>query len=257
MVTGTMSDSESTSCVTGNIDCGDLVGRDEAGASGVGHGLHFACYWVDLESVPYTREIVYLEDQFGALEVELGWPWYFCRPTEKWHNEVLTPISNPDYHLAVCGLAYEGEPKEWFVEINNQFGTQRLTLWGPVALAVPTQEVEPWYHEPPVGLDHLLLYEVVEGPSVDGVVRLNDEFSYEEASVSVPVYYANPVRKTHDDQLTVIANPDAHVVFYSIHGEYLKVEVEVVNQFGRLTFDTSGPTHLAIVSEMLYYEPIS
>jgi len=122
---------------------------------------HFLGYWIT-EATP-LQAYVYLEDQFGALEAELGWPWYFCNPTEKWHNEVLTPVSNSDHHLTVYGLAYEEAPKEWFVEINNQFGSQQLTLWGPIALAVPTQKVEPWYHEPPVGLDHFLLYEVVEG----------------------------------------------------------------------------------------------
>jgi len=257
MVTGTVSNSDSASCVTGAIDCGNLVGLDEAGASGVGHSLHFTCYWVDQETVPYIREIVYLEDQFGALEAELGWPWYFCNPTEKWDNEVLTPISNPDHHLIVYSLAYQEEPKEWFVEINNQFGAQQLTLWGPIALAVPTQKVEPLYHEPPVGLDHFLLYEVAEGPPVDRVVQVNDEFGYEEVLVSVPVYFANPARKTHDYQVTAVVNPDAHVVLYSIQGEYFEAEVQVVNQFGGYTFHVSGPSHLAIVSEMVYYEPIS
>lgn len=257
MVTGTVSDSESTSCVTGTINCGDLVGRDEADLTDVGDSPHLACYWVDQETVPYIREIMYLEDQFGALEAELGWPWYFCNPTEKWHNEVLTPISSPDHHLTVYSLAYEEDPKEWFVEISNQFGTQELMVWGPIGLAIPTQKVEPLYHEPPVGLDHFLLYEVVGGPSVDAVVRLNDEFGYEEVLVSVPVYFANPVWKTHNDQVTAVVNPDAHVVFYSIDGGYFETEVQVVNQFGGSTFHVSGPGHLAIVSEMLYYEPVS
>jgi hypothetical protein len=233
-----------------------LVGRDEAAATGVGYNLHFACYWVDQEAVRYLWETVYLEDQFGAIEAEVGWPWYFCNPAEKWHDEVLTPISDPDHHLTVYSLAYEEEPGEWFVEIGNQFGTQQLSLWGPVALAVPTQKVEPWYHEPPVGLDHFLLYEVVEGSSVDAVVRLNDEFGYEEVLVSVPVYFANPAWKTHNDQVAAIADPDAHVVFYSIDGAYFEAEVQLVNQFGGDTFNVSGPSHLATVSEMLSYEPI-
>jgi len=257
MITGTVSNSDSASCVTGAINCGDLVGSDETAASGVGYSPHFACYRVDQETVPYIPEIVYLEDQFGALEAELGWPWYFCNPTEKWQNEVLSPIVNPDHHLTIYRLAYEKDPKEWFVEISNQFGTQELVVWGPVALAVPTQKVEPWYHEPPVGLDHFLLYEVVEGPSVDAVVRLDDEFGYEEVLVSVPVYFANPVWKTHNDQVTAIVNPDAHVVIYLVDGGYLETEVQVVNQFGGSTFHVSGPSDLAIVSDMLYYEPIS
>jgi hypothetical protein len=187
----------------------------------------------------------------------LGRPWYFCNPTEKWHDEVLTPISDPDHHLTVYSLAQQEEPKEWFVEISNQFGTQQLSLGGPVAVAVPTQMVGPSYHEPPIDLDHILLYEVVEGSSVDTAVRLSDEFGYEEVLVSVPVYFANPARKTHNDQVTDVVNTDAHAVFYSIHGGYFETDVQVVSQFGESTFHVSGPSHLAVVSEMLNYEAIS
>ncbi len=257
MVTGTVSNSDSASCVTGAINCGDLVGRDEADGTDADDSPHFACYRVDQETVPYIREIVYLEDQFGALEAELEWPWCFCNPTEKWHNEELAPVVSPDHHLTVYSLAYDKEPKEWFVEISNQFGTQELILWGPVALAAPTQKVEPWYHQPPVGLDHFLLYEVAEGPFIDAVVRVNDEFGYEEVTVSVPVYFANPVRKTHDNQVAAIIDPDAHMVVYSVDGGYLETEVQVVNQFGGYTLHVSGPSHLAVVSDMLYYEPSS
>jgi len=257
MLAGTVSNSDSASCVTGTVDCGDLVGRDEADATDVGQSRYFAGYWVDQETVSYIREIVYLEDQFGAVEAELGWPWYFCNPTEKWHNEVLTPIVDPDHHLTVYSLAYEKDPKEWFVETSNQFGTKELIVWGPIALAVPTQKVEPWYHEPPVGLNHFLLYEVVEGPSVDAVVRLNDELGYEEVMVGVPVYFANPVQKTHDNQVAAIVDPDAHLVVYSLDGEYLETEVQLVNQFGGSTFHVSGPSHLAVVSDILDYEPVS
>jgi hypothetical protein len=154
-------------------------------------------------------------------------------------------------------LGYEEDRNVWFVETDNQFGTQQLTLWGPIALAVPTQKVEPSYHEPPVGLDHFLLYEIVEGPPVDRVVEVSDEFGYQEIVVSVPVYFANPVWKTHNDQVTAVVNPDAHLVFYSMDGGYFETEVQAVNQFGGYTFRVSGASHLAVASDMLSYEPIS
>jgi hypothetical protein len=108
-----------------------------------------------------------------------------------------------------------------------------------------------------VSLDHFLLYEVVEGSSVDAIVRLNDEFGYEEVLVSVPVYFASPAWKTHNDQVAAVADPDAHTVFYSMDGGYFEAEVQLVNQFGGDTIKVSGPSHLATVSEMLSYEPIS
>jgi uncharacterized repeat protein (TIGR02543 family) len=221
----------------------------------------FACYMVYEAPVPYMvpyiREPVYLEDEFCAVEVEVQEAWYFCNPVEKEHNGVLTPISSPDHHFTAYGLAYGEELQEWSVAVDNQFGTQQLTVRGPVGLAVPTQKVEPWYHEPPVGLDHYLLYEVVEGRSVDVVVGLNDEFGSEEVLVTSPVLFANPVRKTHGGHVTEILNPEAHGVIYWIECQYFGTDVQIVNQFGEQTFQVWGPALVAIASEMLSYEAIS
>jgi hypothetical protein len=141
------------------------------------------------------------------------------------------------------------------VEISNQFGTQNLTVQGPVALAVPTQKEN---HAPPTGLDHFLLYQVMEGQSLDVVVDLNDQFaSNPEAMVYQPIFFANPVRKTHDQTITEIKNPDAHLVFYGIQtgGEYFSTEVDVVDQFGSQTLGVYGPVALAAPSEMISAAP--
>jgi DNA-binding cell septation regulator SpoVG len=168
---------------------------------------------------------------------------------------VLTPISNPDHHFTVYTLSYEGEPQTWQVEVDNQFGTQNLTVSGPIALAVPTQKES---HEPPVGLDHYLLYTVTYGTSVGEVVALNDQFGLEpEVLVFEPLFFANPVKKTHDGNVTDIVNPATHVVIYSIVGGYFERQVQVVNQFGEHALNVSGPGILAVPSEKLSYEPIS
>ena len=211
---------------------------------------HFKCYLT--EGVEFMGEAVYLEDQWGGVEAMVGWDWFFCNPVEMWHDEVVTPIWHPDHHLTLYGLEYEEEPQTWFVTVDNQFGTQELTVYGPIKLAVPTQKEG---HEPPVCLDHFLLYEVIEGPSVDVVVDLYDQFHDEpEVLVTWPVFFANPVRKTHDGEVTEIKNPEAHLVFYEILGGVFETDVQVVNQFGEQTFYLDDPAFLAVPSQKVSCE---
>ena len=101
---------------------------------------HFTGYWVDEATAPYIgEEGVYLEDQFCAVNATVEYALGFGNPAEKWHDQVLTPISNPDHHFTGYSLTYEGEPQTWQVEVKNQFGTQNLTVSGPLGLLVPTQ----------------------------------------------------------------------------------------------------------------------
>jgi hypothetical protein len=166
---------------------------------------------------------------------------------------VVTPISHPDYHLTMYSLSYEEEPQEWIVEVTNQFGTQQLVVSGPVGLAVPSQKAG---HEPPVGLDHYLLYTVSEGPSVEEVVSLNDEFGDNpQVYVYQPVMFASPVRKTHGGKVTEIVNPEVHGVIYTIEGGDSEEEVQVTNQFGEQTLSMYGPFGLAVPSQMRKLEP--
>jgi len=218
---------------------------------------HFKCYGAVDERGP-IGEVVYLEDQFGAVEAVVEEAGLFCNPVEKWHDEALTPIPNPHHHLTFYHIDYEEEPQTWQVEVDNQFGTQNLTVSGPVALAVPTQKVEPEYHQPPVGLDHFLLYHVIECPYVEVVVDLYDQFGYEpEVGVTAPLFFANPVRKTDDGGIvTEIQNPEAHLVFYGIEGGFFETEVQVVNQFGEQTLDVYAPTLLAVPSEKKSAKPV-
>jgi hypothetical protein len=216
---------------------------------------HFKWYLAD--SAESIDEVVYLEDQFCAIEATVGSAVGFGNPVEKVHGEVTTPISNPDHHLAGYEIYYEEEPQMWFVEVENQFGLQELTVSGPFGLAVPTQKEG---HQPPVGLDHYMVYTVVDGPSVDVSVSLQDEFDDElqESIVYAPMYFANPVKKTYGSEVTEILNPEDHLVFYYIDASF-SGEVDIVNQFGEQTldvytiFETGG---LAVPSEKIDWEKL-
>ena len=210
---------------------------------------HFKCYGVG-EEAP-TNKIVYLEDQFVARNATVGMAWYFCNPTEKLHDDVLTPMSNPDHHLMIYQLDYGTELQTRYVEVDNQFGLEELMVRGPVALAVPTHKVEPGNHEAPLRLDHYLLYEVLGGPHVEADVTLNDQFSGEpDAFVYEPVYLANPVLKEHDGVITEIVDEGAHLVFYriAVEDEPFSTQVQIDNQFGGETFDVLDPALLAVPS---------
>jgi len=214
---------------------------------------HFTAYIVDLQTAPYIGEVVYLEDQFVALNATVTYAGGFGNPAEKQHGQTLTPIWNPDHHLTVYDIVYEEDPQSWQVEVENQFGTQNLTVRGPVALAVPTQKEG---HRAPVGLDHFLLYDVMEDTSVEEYVGLEDQFGEQpEVMVSYPIIFANPVRKTHDGKVTEIRNPETHLVIYlisPIDGEHF---VRVSNQFGEQALDLYGPNYLGVPSEKLSAVP--
>jgi uncharacterized repeat protein (TIGR02543 family) len=210
---------------------------------------HFKCYGVAEEAT--AEKNVYLEDQFVAINATVGMAWYFCNPTEKLHNDVPTPISNPDHHLTLYTLEYEGEPQSWRVMVENQFqDDEELTVVGPVALAVPTQKEG---HNPPVCLDHYLLYEAY-GPSLSVSVELNDQFGDESVTVYEPALFANPARKTHDGEITEIQNPDEHLLFYYIEGEPFETQVQIDNQFGEQALNLTSPDILAVPSEKISWE---
>ncbi len=143
------------------------------------------------------------------------------------------------------------------MEVYNQFGLQELLVSDPVLLAVPTQKLEPGGHEPPVGLDHFLLYNVIGGEPMDVYVDLHDQFGYEEEVLVIePLYFANPVQKTHGT-VTPIQEPEAHLVFYGIVGGTFDSFVLVDNQFiaEPLQMGLSDPALLAVPSMKLFAEP--
>jgi hypothetical protein len=219
-------------------------------ANFVGPLDHFKWYFAD--GAEPISEVVYLEDQFGAFNATVGYAAGFGNPAEKQHGQNETPIYNPDHHLTAYYITCEEEPQTWFVEVENQFGLQNLTVYGPIALLLPTQKEG---HQPPVNLDHYLLYEVTEGEPVDETVTLQDQFDDEpqESLVYEPVYFANPVQKTYKGEVTEILDPEAHLVIYTIDASF-SGEVGVVNQFGEQTLDVYtyfGYGGLAVPSEKI------
>jgi hypothetical protein len=59
---------------------------------------HFKCY---LPTSTSPIPTVQLKDQFAANGAKVKTIWRLCNPTKKDHNGVITPITNPDTHLAI------------------------------------------------------------------------------------------------------------------------------------------------------------
>jgi hypothetical protein len=223
-------------------------------ANFVGPLDHFKVYNVNGET-PVGKNVT-LEDEFGAINVMVGAPALFANPTEKVRTQGTTNISNPDHHLTFYWIGYpEEEIRTYYVEVHNQFGTQNLTVWGPLLLAVPTQKEG---HAAPLSLDHFLVYMVQNGPSVDVAVGLNDEFGNDEkVMVEDAFMFANPVQKTVGTTVTPIEHPAEHLVFYEISGakQHSPSEVVILNQFNLETLtlgDLAGA--LGVPSQKITFE---
>jgi uncharacterized repeat protein (TIGR02543 family) len=219
---------------------------------------HFKCY--NVTGGGYIDKQVRLVDQFVNISATVGQAVLFANPTEKVLDEKQTPIWNPDHHFTFYSISYEGVPGYWTVNITNQFWgneTQTLLVEGPVALAVPTQKVEPQYHEAPLSLDHFLVYKVVSPLFIEQMADLTDEFGTDAAGVGEAVYFANPVQKTVGTTVTPIAHPDEHLVFYRLYfTETTAPGVMISNQFAQQqSLELMGPACLlGVPSQKLWFQ---
>ncbi len=202
---------------------------------------HFKTYWATWaeEPPPTFPAVVKLEDQFitawlgEPLNATVLEPVLFANPVNKIHGDFWTPVSNWNDHYTFYSLSYKETPPMWEVTFDNQFSVgepQTLYVSGPDYLAVPTKKGS---QDPPMGLDHFLLYKVIEAPPLDVDVFLRDQFIDQVVTVYGATYFANPVVKTYGDITTPINHPDDHLVFYSIDGgEFELLGLPIDNQFG-------------------------
>lgn len=194
---------------------------------------HFKSYNV-ADASPVGKNVS-LKDQFVNIQATVRQAMLFANPTTKVHMPPAMNISNPDHHLTFYWLNHTEYGRQWNVEVKNQFGTQLLTVGGPIALAVPTQKLVPGNHTQPVGLDHFLVYAVVNQVTVGVPVGLKDEFGDDpEVAVGEAIFFANPVEKTVPGAaVTPIMHPDEHLVFYKVTGSTAQppTMVQAVNQF--------------------------
>jgi hypothetical protein len=221
---------------------------------------HFKFYEVYGETAPYVGKDVELVDQFGAFNATVGYAVSFGNPVEKVHGDVITPIADGNRHYTLYDLEYEWEPQSWQVMVNNQFQDDvKLTVRGPVALAVPTEKIEADLGAPEC-LNHYLVYEVIETDSPEVGVTLKDQFipDGEDVVVWEPVLFGNPVQKTVDGVVTDIEKADEHLVFYRIElppgNTSIDQTIQIDNQFGPETLELTLRDTLAVPSQKISWE---
>jgi len=225
-------------------------------ANFVGPLDHFKCY--NVTDATSLEKSVSLKDQFIELDATVKEAAFFGNPTDKAYYQEETLISNADHHLTVYWITHEEYGRYWNVEVTNQFDDepQYLTVGGPVALAVPTQKLEPGGHEEPKCLDHYLVYAVVNDVFIEDYADLKDEFGNDvDAGVGEAVFFANPVQKTVGSEVTEITT-DEHLVFYKLYFTEAPCpsQVDVDNQFGPQTLYLGDPaTLLGVPSEKVAF----
>lgn len=206
-----------------------------------GFGLdHFKCYKSEAER-PIDEEVE-LKDQFNSGPAKVLKSLRFCTSVEKTHRGVVTSILDKDAHLEFYSIEAEGRTPS-LVEVSNQFGPgQKLEVGKALALAVPTQKIEPGNHPFPKKLDHFKCYEVF-GEHDGATVGLTDQFGKEPSLRAFePRLLCNPTEKVHKRRLTKIQNPMDHLVCYQLEGTRPLVDFSVVeNQFagGTLRLDAA------------------
>jgi hypothetical protein len=172
---------------------------------------HFKCYLPNATSTIPTQS-VQLSDQFSSNTARVRNIWRFCNPTMKNHVGVITPITNPDAHLALH-IASPQPLVNRQVVIRNQFGVSTIITGPAKFLAVPTQK-EP--HGPPFNLDHFNCYTATSGAAANAVVALGDQWFASEHKVGGPILFCNPVKKIHNKVVTPILHPRDHLTCYKI-----------------------------------------
>ncbi|MBI3477982.1 MAG: hypothetical protein HY010_19790 [Acidobacteria bacterium] len=212
---------------------------------------HFKCYLPTATSAIPVQPVV-LVDQFGTSAAKVGNIWRFCNPTVKDHNGIITPITNPDAHLALHKAA--GQPivtRE--VQIENQFGAQTIVTGQARFLAVPTQK-EP--HGPAFNLDHFNCYVVTNGNPINTKVGLTDQWFNSAHKVGKPFLFCNPVQKTHNGIVTPITHPKDHLTCYKMTVRPFDKTVQLHNQFGDPLFRSKQADMLCVPTTKLQWKVI-
>ena len=211
---------------------------------------HFKCY-IPIEATPVQPAPVQLLDQFGQFPAVVGNIFRLCNPTEKLHNDQLTPIKYPDDHLTLHQL----NPQPLIdrrVKIRNQFGEQVILTHEARFLAVPTQKSP---HGPPQKVNHFTCY-AAEGQDLNEPVGLKDQFFASKHRIRRPVLFCNPAQKWHAGMVSPVANPNDHLTCYAMtRVQYLR-DVDIRDQFGKFHLQTEYADMACVPTQKLAWEVI-
>jgi hypothetical protein len=212
---------------------------------------HFLFY--DIQPVQAGNRVL-LRGQFDdfPLPADLTAARWFANPVSKDEE----PILNRNHHLNAYEIFVESPEPRRIVQINNQFGPQRLLVDAPELLLVPAFKMEEGLG-PPEGLDHFKCYKVIESePIGPRTVSLSDQFVVASTEVGPALFFCVPVEKQYDGRVEPIQNPDAHLAIYEILPRDYPVSRTVKDQFRAELFNILRSALLAVPSEKVKWEAI-
>ena len=214
---------------------------------------HFKCYDAREKRSKHRDSVVVLSDQFGTSRARLKKAIGLCTPVDK-NDE---GVSDPRAHLTCYAIRDDRKGKSRpssgrdRVEIENQFGRDRLKIRGAESLCVPSSKslrrTDPG--PPPAQLDHFKCYGVKgdrRGPRQ--VVTLVDQFDKARVKVGRAELFCTPVSKNDEG----ILRPDRHLVCYGIQPrDRVGKTVVVRNQFGRAFLRVKKAESLCVPSSQI------
>jgi len=140
-------------------------------------------------------------------------------------------IKDKNNHLTAYEIGTTFPEPQREVVLENQFGRQKLRIGPVLFLLVPALKIEPGI-EFPKDLDHFKCYQVLQGPSLDVTVSLEDQFDSEErVKVWDPMFFGVPTLKKYGGQTYEIKNPEEHLTAYSIASKEYHLGRRVQDQF--------------------------
>ena len=179
-------------------------------------------------------DVVSVRGQFDkrSRKVKLMYVFAFANPVSKSGE----PMYDHAAHLIWYDILDKRPEPTRVVEIQNQFGRERIKTGQATALLVPAEKYERG-SKFPERLDHFLLYDVLDSRGDTRGERkritLEDQFGRVRAEVLhyFPRFFAVPVKKRANGKTFGINNEKAHLAFYFIAAPPLEKTITVGDQF--------------------------
>ncbi len=151
----------------------------------------------------------------------------FANPVKKNSEGIL----DPNAHLTWYRVHDPVPDPMRMVNYRDQFGRRRVCLGRKAGFLAPTQK-ERRGGRFPEGLDHYVVYQVLESTPVNKTVALRDQWGATKTKVHYPLFFAAPSRKWHAGQVDGIQNAKAHLAIYRITPTSVEKTAKTRDQFG-------------------------
>jgi len=192
---------------------------------------------------PYSvTDTVLVIDQFGAYRPDSLTMDRYGVPVLKNGEGVVDPLR---FHTWWLMHPPNPEPIR-SVLLDNQFGTQELTVGDGRYLLLPALKNDT--NNDPPRANHYECYDA-DGPPVDVLVSLNDQFGGHEAFVTRPLFFCNPAEKRHGDEIYQIEY-EAYLTCYELEPPPTLFEwILALDQFGTWDIELMTAEWLCVPTE--------